>query len=340
MEKIAIYGAGDFGKKMFSFLQSIGGNVSFFVQSAESDRIEYEGVPIISAAEYFRRGCECLVFIAIHDAGVVEQVYELFYEKNYPGNKIFDCRSFIEENLVENVYVEGGDRVCILCRRHMKEFLPAGIDTPLFSELKVIGGGYRNNALCPYCGSLDRNRWVYWVLKEKTDIFVAARTVLHFAPEKMIQKKLQKNDNCDYYAGDIVLKSGNHRIDVTEIPFRDEFFDYILINHVMEHIKEEEQAFCELRRVIKPNGKLILSFPITLETETVEKEGVYSEEDRLRYYGQNDHVRLYGKDYKERLEALGWEVQRYTPEDIMGEEQIRRYGFLRNDILLICSPKD
>lgn len=136
------------------------------------------------------------------------------------------------------------------------------------------------------------------------------------------------------------MKSGNHRIDVTEIPFRDEFFDYILINHVMEHIKEEEQAFCELRRVIKPNGKLILSFPITLETETVEKEGVYSEEDRLRYYGQNDHVRLYGKDYKERLEALGWEVQRYTPEDIMGEEQIRRYGFLRNDILLICSPKN
>lgn len=340
MEKIAIYGAGDYGKRMFSHLQMIGGKVSFFIQSAEPERKEYEGVPIVSAAEYLKRGEECLVFIAIHDAGAVDWVYELFDKKSYPRNKIFDCRMFIEENLIGNAHVEEGDRVCILCGHRMKEFLPTGIDTPVFSNLKVIGGGYRDNALCPCCGSLDRNRWVYWVLKEKTDIFMTARTVLHFAPEKMIQKKLQKNSKCDYYAGDIELRLGGHKIDVTKIPFQDAFFDYILINHVMEHIEEEEQAFQELKRVIKPNGKLILSFPITLETETVEYEGVCSEEDRLKYYGQKDHVRLYGKDYKERLEAFGWEVQRFTPEDIMSEEQIQRYGFLRNDILLICRQRE
>lgn len=340
LEKIAIYGAGDFGKRMLVFLKTIGCEVSFFIQSEDSDRKEYEGVPIISVTEYFRKKHECLVFIAIQDAKVVNQVVEIFNEKKDSRNKVFDCRMFIDENLLENTAMEGGEKECILCGHRVKEFLPAGINTPLSSSLKVIGGGYRNNALCPLCGCLDRNRWVYWVLKEKTDIFIADRTVLHFAPEKMIQKKMQNNVQCDYYAGDIVLRFGEHRIDVTKIPFRDDFFDYILINHVMEHIEEEEQAFRELRRVIKPNGKVVLSFPITLETETIEKEGVCSEADRLKYYGQKDHVRLYGKDYKERLEAFGWEVQRYTPEDIMSKEQIQRYGFLWNDILLICSQRE
>ena len=340
MGQIAIYGAGDFGKRMLSFLRSIGVNVSFFLQSTESDSKECRGVPILSIKDYFEKKYEYMVFIAIGDAGVIDQVYKLFEAEKYPRNKLFDCRTFIEDNFVENTDVCKGDKVCILCGCHVKEFLPAGIDTPLFSKLKVIGGGYRNNAVCPYCGSLDRNRWVYWVLKEKTDIFVSARTVLHFAPEKMIRKKMQKNDKCDYYAGDIELRLGGHRIDVTMIPFQNAFFDYILINHVMEHIIEEARAFDELKRVIKPNGKLILSFPITLETETIEKSGVYSEEDRLKYYGQKDHVRLYGKDYRKRLENFGWNVHQYTPEDIMEDEQIQKYGFLKNDVLLICSQKE
>jgi len=181
---------------------------------------------------------------------------------------------------------------------------------------------------------------VYQVLKEETDLFDAENTVLHFAPEKMIQEKLRRNKKCDYYPGDIVLKPGNHRIDVTDIPYRDAFFDYILINHVLEHVKNETQAFSELRRVIKPDGKLVLSFPVTLDAETIEKDGVFNDEDRLKYYGQKDHVRLYGKDYIKRIENLGWEIQQYTPERMVDERQIEKYGFLRNDILLLCKRRD
>lgn len=339
MENIAIYGAGDFGQRMFEVLKRIGGKVVFFVQSSEVDIKERRGVPIISVEEYFRNNYDYIIFIAINNAAVVNEIYELFAQKNYDRNKIFDGRAFIEDNYGGNATVAGGDKVCNLCGNHFKEFLPAGTDTQLFFDLKVIGGGYRKNRDCPYCGSMDRNRWVYWVLREKTDIFKGG-TVLHFAPEKMIRKKLECNEKCDYYAGDVVLKAGHHKIDVTKMQFRDDFFDYILINHVLEHVEDEAQAFCELRRVIKPKGKMILSFPVTMEIETVEREGIFSEEDRLKYYGQKDHVRLYGKDYKKRIEAYGWEVQQYIPECMMDTKQIEKYGFIKNDILLVCSKND
>lgn len=36
-------------------------------------------------------------------------------------------------------------------------------------------------------------------------------------------------------------------------------FDYIICNHVMEHIANEEQAVSEIKRVLKTNGKWIFS---------------------------------------------------------------------------------
>ncbi len=339
MKEIAVYGAGDFGQKMYAFLQDIGNAPKMFVQSSEPNLKECNGVPIISVEEYLKRNYEFLIFIAINDSGVVNSIYELFEKHGYDRKRIFDCRSFVVENAIGRVSVVAGDKICNLCGRRLDQFLPTGVQTELFSELRVIGGGYRENAVCPYCNSLDRNRWVYWVLKEKTDIFDAERTVLHFAPEEMIQKKLQGRENCDYYAGDLVLKPGNHKIDVTKIPFQDNFFDYILINHVLEHVKNEGQAFDELWRVMKTDGRLVLSFPITLEIETVEKEGICCDDERLKYYGQKDHVRLYGKDFQKRIEDRGWHVQRYTPEEVIDMGQIKKFGFLKNDILLICSKK-
>lgn len=338
MESIAIYGAGDFGQKLLEVLQRIGCDVMLFVQSSKSDVKEYNGVSIISVEEYFKGNFNYIIFIAINNADAVDSIFDLFAEKKYDRNKIFDCRSFIEENYLGYTDIADGNKQCNLCGHHLKKFLPGGIDTQLFNELKVIGAGYRENVICPYCGSMDRNRWVYWVLKEKTDIFEGG-TVLHFAPEKMIRKKLENNSRCDYYAGDLVFKPGIHKIDVTNIQFPNEFFDYILINHVLEHVEDEAQAFFELRRVIRPNGKMIFSVPVTMECETIEMEGVYNDEDRKKYYGQKDHVRLYGRDYKERIESYGWEVQQYTPECMVSMSQIEEFGFIKNDIILICTKR-
>lgn len=49
--------------------------------------------------------------------------------------------------------------------------------------------------------------------------------------------------------------------DITNMKFRDNFFDAIVCTEVIEHIEHPEKAIEEMRRVLKPNGMLIISFP-------------------------------------------------------------------------------
>lgn len=46
------------------------------------------------------------------------------------------------------------------------------------------------------------------------------------------------------------------------IPFPDNYFRYVVIAEVIEHIWEDRQALIEVRRVLAPSGKLLLSVPL------------------------------------------------------------------------------
>lgn len=49
--------------------------------------------------------------------------------------------------------------------------------------------------------------------------------------------------------------------DVKDLPFDENIFDTILLTQVLEHINEPFKALDEIKRVIKPNGILVLSVP-------------------------------------------------------------------------------
>lgn len=51
--------------------------------------------------------------------------------------------------------------------------------------------------------------------------------------------------------------------DLAHLPFRDSLFDLIIFSEVLEHIfvYEREKVLCELRRIIKPYGHLLLTTP-------------------------------------------------------------------------------
>lgn len=51
------------------------------------------------------------------------------------------------------------------------------------------------------------------------------------------------------------------KMDITSTGFRDATFDGVLMSHVLEHIKDDQQAMEEIRRVLKPGGVLLLAFP-------------------------------------------------------------------------------
>ena len=128
----------------------------------------------------------------------------------------------------------------------------------------------------------------------------------------------------------------DYTVDMTKMPFGDGRFDYIIANHVLEHIPDEGKAFAELKRCIRREGKIILSFPVSSDTDTVEIPGL-SREERTYNYGQDDHVRLYGRDFKERLKGYGLIVQVFCPHVILTEEMIHKIKVLDDDIVLICS---
>lgn len=52
-----------------------------------------------------------------------------------------------------------------------------------------------------------------------------------------------------------------HLTNGTKLPFRDNFFDVVTCLDVLEHIKDELPALLEMRRVLKPNGHLIIFSP-------------------------------------------------------------------------------
>lgn len=223
---------------------------------------------------------------------------------------------------------------CNICGADIEQWGYCGNDVK--TKYSMIGNGKRVG-LCPYCQSYDRGRWFYFILKNFTSIFEDGGEILHFAPERQIEMQLRKIKNCNYHTADIVEGVADYTVDMTNMPFEDNKFDYIIANHVMEHIEDEEKAISELKRCIREKGRIILSFPVTMDVNTFEIGNLEQEEERIYYYGQGDHVRLYGKDFKEHLEAYGLKIEVYRPEELLLPKMIDEIKVIQDDNLLICT---
>lgn len=190
-----------------------------------------------------------------------------------------------------------GDNVtCPVCRHSFSQFLGAGNEEY-----------YRKDARCPRCGAVERHRILWLYLNKHTNIFSQPCRVLHFAPERCLYSHFVRAKNIEYVNGDKYAAFGDISFDITDLNFAEQSFDYILCNHVLEHIEDDAQAISELYRVTKPGGTVIIMLP-TKGRETFEDPEIVTEEDRLKAYGQRDHVRIYGLDFVERLKAGGFRV--------------------------------
>ena len=219
----------------------------------------------------------------------------------------------------------GRRRVCPCCGGHFRKFRAFG--TPL-----------RIDALCPVCGSLERQRLLWLFLKNSTPFFDSALSVLHVAPSAVLKRAFQKLPH-RYITVDLVSPLAQIRSDVTCLAFGADYFDAILCNHVLEHVFDDRAAMAELWRVLKPGGWAILQVPIDLQrAETLEVENLdaLSFKDRLRLFGQADHVRQYGCDYATRLCEAGFDVQVIDFTKVLGQENIIRYGLMSDEQIFFC----
>lgn len=344
MKNIAIFGTGRCGKRIYNYLNIITGKnrISFFCKTSVLRDEKFCGLRVISLNEIGENiRADLAIIIAVYNRKTVAEIKKKLLEMHFTADQIIEINSFMLDNVIFDSQENKSDGLffCPCCKNHIRHFLPAGEkNSELFNLFHIIGGGYRENAICPVCGALDRTRWQQYVLEHFTKILSEKCNVLHIAPEDALYRSIRDNLECDYYTGDIESGRAQHRCDLTNIQFVNDFFDYIIVNHVLEHISRIDIALGEIKRVLKSDGKFIISFPICTELKTREENAPLNEEERLRQFGQKDHVRLFGYDYKEYIESYGFDVSVKSPKNILNLEY-KKYGFIEDDVILICTKR-
>lgn len=203
-----------------------------------------------------------------------------------------------------------------------RSFLPYGYETQ------------RENVLAPGTLSLERHRLLWLYLKNETDFFTAPLKVLHFAPEQAFYKRFRKLKNLDYTTTDLNSPLADVKADICNLPFDDDSFDFILCNHVLEHIPDDTKAMQELYRVLKPGGTGIFQIPQDLSRATTfEDDSITDARERAKIFGQYDHVRVYGRDYFDKLRSVGFVVEEVDYTQKLSEKEQNRFRLAKGEII-------
>lgn len=197
------------------------------------------------------------------------------------------------------------------------------------SYRKFLPYGYekvRENVLAPGTLSLERHRLFWLYLKNETTFFSEKLRVLHFAPEQAFLKRFKKLKNISYTTTDLNSPIADVKADICKLPFKDNSFDFIICNHVLEHIPDHIKALQELYRVLAVGGTAILQVPYDKNREiTFEDDSITDPKERAAIFGQYDHVRVYGMDYFNILASVGFDVYPVDYTKNLTKEDINRY---------------
>lgn len=209
------------------------------------------------------------------------------------------------------------------------------IDGKTFKQFLPYGyGKQRNNVLSPSTLSLERHRLLWLYLREETNFFTEYHKVLHFAPEQAFYKRFKKMKNLDYTTTDLNSPLADVKADICNLPFKDDSFDVVLCNHVLEHIPNDTKAMEELYRVMKTGGMGIFQIPQDLSRETTfEDNSITDKKERAKIFGQYDHVRVYGRDYFDKLRSIGFRVEEVDYTSQLSEEEIKKYRLAKGEII-------
>jgi SAM-dependent methyltransferase len=233
---------------------------------------------------------------------------------------------------------------CIMCQKSFASFIPyMDYHACKLGQKYDCVGSDPDNFACPNCWSLDRERHLLlYLIKNKSFDRMNERTkVLHIAPEPTLRHMLAESVGT-YIGGDLLPNPQNavyvSKMSVLDLPFKDECFDIIICNHVLEHIEDDMSGMRELRRVLKKDGYAILQTPFSqrLEKSLEQLPEVKTDADRYRVYGQADHVRIYGLDFFTRLTQAGFRVEPIRHKAFFSEQETVLYGVNPKEDLVLC----
>ena len=218
-------------------------------------------------------------------------------------------------------------RECPCCAWHGFKFDPYG-------QL----GWKRDDAMCPWCRSLERHRLVYLLMRDELE---QARergsgySTLHVAPEFALAKWLQRVSG--HYLSIDTNGTAMANMDLMALDLPTDSFTLVWCSHVLEHVPDDLRAMSEMRRVLAPGGMAVIQVPVDA-TRTDEDPTITDPQERLRRFGQEDHVRLYGPDIVQRLQSVGLGVELrsvdHVPPDLVRRHSLR---FRATNHVFVCS---
>lgn len=186
---------------------------------------------------------------------------------------------------------------------------------------------------------MERHRLLWLYLQERTRFFSKGYKVLDVAPVKFLADRWEEFFENEYESIDLASPLAKRLMDVTDLKYPPDHFDWIICFHVLEHVPDDRKAMREFFRVLKPGGYGILQVPL-FSGLTYEDPSIVTPDERQKAFGQSDHVRKYGSDYPDRLQSAGFEVtvDHFVKE--VGNDKVQEYGLPHwEDLFLVRKPQ-
>lgn len=212
------------------------------------------------------------------------------------------------------------------------------IDNRHYSRL--LPYGYiksRPNALAPGSLSLERHRLLYLYLQKHTNLFKKPLKVLHVAPELCLLRVFKQMNNLDYVTADLCSPWAEYHFDAHAIPFRNNTFDVVIANHLLEHVQDDQRVLSEFFRIMKPDGWGVFQVPLDEQAPTTREDPFLTDVQlREKYFGQKDHLRQYGMDYIDRLKQVGFHVEVNKLQLLAPECNFSRFAINPSEPIVVC----
>ncbi|MDC7999628.1 methyltransferase domain-containing protein [Aequorivita todarodis] len=190
-----------------------------------------------------------------------------------------------------------------------------------------------------HLGARERHRFIWHYLTTSTKLFIDEAKLLHISPEYCFYEKLKGKKNLQYFPADKFEPGYDYLsltkdFDLLDSEIQTEQFDFIICNHVLEHIVDDTIAITNLFKLLKKDGTAIVSVPI-LEDDapTYEDYSIICPKERKLHFGQWDHVRYYGTDIKNRFIDAGFNVKTVNSFDYFNEVGRIRFGVPKKQYL-------
>ena len=195
-----------------------------------------------------------------------------------------------------------------------------------------------DNFYCPKCFSFDRERLYLYYLK-RFHQFMQGDILLEFAPSPAFAKMIEKVFPIQYKTSDLFMEGVDYKLDIQNLSsIANDFIDFIICSHVLEHIPDDIKAMENMYNILKPGGKAIMMVPILKNFDGVDEDPSCTDvAERWRRFGQDDHIRLYSqKVFTERLLTVGFKIELITSLAVSKQDLIK-YGIPQNFVLYIVN---